>query len=167
MLLRLFELVSLFRLTSTRRVMIFKALHQTDWPLFPTVLLLRCYCLYIVFFLSLLYNPLCMTAELTFYPILTCSSPLLQAASFYLEIQPNLEALIPVGSVSYVSKVSPFKTRKQLSWPFVLWGIVLVLPDPLIGLGSLLEFYKQQKLVSSSCEALPLWSFYLLVDTFS
>jgi hypothetical protein len=43
-----------------------------------------------------------LTVELTFCPILAFSGPLLQAAGFHLEIRPNLEALLPVQSVSYV-----------------------------------------------------------------
>jgi hypothetical protein len=44
----------------------------------------------------------CPAVELTFCPTLVFSDPLLQAAGFHLEIQPDLEALLPVQSVSYV-----------------------------------------------------------------
>jgi hypothetical protein len=38
----------------------------------------------------------CLAAELTFYPTLAFSGPMLQAASSHLEIQSNLEVLLPV-----------------------------------------------------------------------
>jgi hypothetical protein len=44
----------------------------------------------------------CLAVELTFYSTLVFSGPLLQAAGFHLEIQSDLEALLPVQSVSYV-----------------------------------------------------------------
>jgi hypothetical protein len=43
-----------------------------------------------------------LATELTFNPTLAFSGPMLQAASSHLEIQSNLEALLPVQSVSYV-----------------------------------------------------------------
>ncbi|MBU1105062.1 MAG: hypothetical protein KKB51_00235 [Candidatus Riflebacteria bacterium] len=48
-----------------------------------------------------------LAAELTFYPTLALTGPLLQAAGSHLEIQSNLEALLPVQSVSYAAKFHP------------------------------------------------------------
>ena len=99
--------MSLFHLTGTPRVLIFKALHLTDRQLFPAVLLLRRYRLCTIFFQKLLTVPYCLAAELTFYPTLAFPGPLLQAAGFRLEIQPNLEVLIPVKSASYAIRFHP------------------------------------------------------------
>jgi len=136
-------LVSLFHLTSTCRVLVYKAWPWFDQQLFPAVILLRCYRLYMVFFRKLLVVP-------TTWP------PDLRHARSWLFSAPGCKQLVSIlsfGQPWSFNPVSECLLQHQVSSLycdyssldlFILRGIWLRCPGlllPLSGFCDLLEYF--------------------------